>query len=83
MAKNSLGFAPNERINHAIYGLGTISEINDLHTVIEFDENGRRKFVTSIVRLERTNALPPVPPARKTRSKTAKSGKPKQLSTSS
>jgi hypothetical protein len=83
MAKNSTGFAQNERVNHAIYGLGTISEINDLHTVIEFDENGRRKFVTSIVRLERTNALPPVPPARKTRSKTAKSGKPKQLSTSS
>ena len=68
MAKNSSGFAPNERVNHSIYGLGTISEINDLHTVIDFDENGRRKFVTSIVRLERTDVLPPAP-IRKPRAK--------------
>jgi hypothetical protein len=77
MAKNSGGFAPNERVNHAIYGLGTISEVNDLHTVIDFDENGRRKFVTSIVRLERTDILAPPPPARRTRSKTAKLSKTK------
>jgi hypothetical protein len=69
MPKNSSGFAPNERVNHAIYGLGTISEVNDLHTVIDFDENGRRKFVTSIVRLERTDVMPPAPPPRKPRSR--------------
>jgi hypothetical protein len=69
MPKNSSGFAPNERVNHAIYGLGTISEVNDLHTVIDFDENGRRKFVTSIVRLERTDVMPPAPPPRKSRSR--------------
>jgi hypothetical protein len=72
MAKNSSGFAPNERVNHSIYGLGTISEVNDLHTVIDFDENGRRKFVTSIVRLERTDVQPP-PPTRKTRARASKS----------
>lgn len=76
MAKNSSGFAPNERVNHSIYGLGTISEVNDLHTVIDFDENGRRKFVTSIVRLERTDVLPPAP-TRKSRSKAVKSNKTK------
>ena len=73
MAKNSSStFAANERINHSIYGLGTISEINDLHTVIEFDQNGRKKFVTSMVQLERTSVPAPVVPTRRTRSKTAK-----------
>ncbi len=72
MAKNSTGFTTNERVNHSIYGLGTISEVNDLHTVIDFDENGRRKFVTSIVRLERTDILAPAPPPRKSRARVAK-----------
>ena len=76
MAKNSTGFATSERVSHYIYGLGTISEVNDLHTVIEFDANGRRKFVTSIVQLERTDVAPPAP-ARKTRAKTTKSAKTK------
>ena len=79
MAKNSTGFAPNERINHSIYGLGTISEVNDMHTVIEFDENGRRKFVTSIVRLERTDILAPAPPPRKARAKSTKTTKSKAV----
>jgi hypothetical protein len=73
MAKNSSSaFSANERITHYIYGLGTISEVNDLHTVIEFDQNGRKKFVTSIVQLERTNVPAPAAPARRTRAKTAK-----------
>jgi len=73
MAKNpGSGFSPNERINHYIYGLGTISEVNDLHTVIEFDQNGRKKFVTSIVQLERTTVPAPAAPARRTRGKSAK-----------
>jgi hypothetical protein len=70
MAKNlGSGFSTNERINHYIYGLGTISEVNDLHTVIEFDQNGRKKFVTSIVQLERTSVPAPAAPARRTRAK--------------
>jgi len=73
MAKNSSSaFSANERITHYIYGLGTISEVNDLHTVIEFDQNGRKKFVTSIVQLERTNVPAPAAPARRTRAKTTK-----------
>jgi len=77
MAKNSASaFSANERINHSIYGLGTISEVNDLHTVIEFDQNGRKKFVTSIVQLERTTVPAPVLPSRRSRTKATKS-KPK------
>ena len=73
MAKSSgSAFSANERINHYIYGLGTISEVNDLHTVIEFDQNGRKKFVTSIVQLERTTVPAPAAPARRSRARTAK-----------
>jgi hypothetical protein len=73
MAKNpGITFSTNERVSHYIYGFGTISEVNDLHTVIEFDQNGRRKFVTSMVQLERTDVPAPVSPARRTRSKAAK-----------
>ena len=50
-----------------------------MHTVIDFDENGRRKFVTSIVRLERTDILAPAPPPRKARAKSAKTTKSKAL----
>ncbi len=70
MAKSSGHvFAANERIQHSIYGLGTISEINDLHTVIEFDQNGRKKFITSMVQLEPTEVPAPAPVGRRTRSK--------------
>jgi hypothetical protein len=73
MAKNSgSAFSANERINHSIYGLGTISDVNDLHTVIEFDQNGRKKFVTSIVQLERTTVPAPVLPTRRSRTKATK-----------
>jgi hypothetical protein len=73
MAKNSgITFSANERINHSIYGFGTISEVNDLHTTIEFDQNGRKKFVTSMVQLERTSVPAPVVPTRRNRSKTTK-----------
>lgn len=59
MARNPNDFSVNQRVNHHVYGLGTISMIDDLHTIIEFDENGRRKFMTSMVRLEHSDAAPP------------------------
>jgi hypothetical protein len=78
VASDSDTFSVNDRINHVTYGLGTISEINHLYTTIEFDENGRRKFVTSMVRLEHTDEAPPPPPKKKrARSKTTKTTKTK------
>ena len=71
MAKNSSrAFSANERVSHSIYGLGTINEINELHTTIDFDQNGRRKFVTSIVQLEPTDVPAPAPTGGRARSKT-------------
>jgi hypothetical protein len=64
VAKND-ALAINERVNHATYGLGTITAVNAAHTTIEFDENGCRKFVTSLVQLERSTVAAPVPASKK------------------
>lgn len=77
MAKDSKAFSINERVSHYVYGPGTISEVNHQHTTIDFDTNGRRKFMTSMVQLEPTDLAPPEPPAKavRARAKTAKAKK--------
>ena len=64
-------FAKGDRVVQPQYGAGTITEVNDRHTVIEFDEHGTRRFLTSMVTLESTSAPAPTraPRARKTRKK--------------
>ncbi len=71
MAKNSQGLAVNERVNHATYGPGTITAVDSARTTIEFDHNGRRKFVTSLVQLESSTVAAPIPPAKRSRPKKA------------
>ena len=71
MARNSEALAVNERVNHATYGLGVIKAVNSAHTTIQFDENGCRKFVTSLVQLERSTAAVTIPPSKKARPKKA------------
>ena len=80
LGKNPDVFAVNERIQHGMYGLGTIKEANAQYTTIEFDENGRRKFLTSLVRLEWSSVAAPAPPPRKSRARkpAAKAAKPKK-----
>ncbi len=53
-------FDKGDRVVHEQYGAGTLADANEFHTVIDFDEHGVRKFVTSMVCLERT--LIPAPP---------------------
>ena len=72
MSKSTTGFAVSDRVNHHIYGAGTIAEVLDLYTVIDFDKSGRKKFVTSMVQLEPTTTAAPVKPAPKPRSRAAK-----------
>ena len=69
VAKGLDVFAVNQRISHSVYGLGTIREIDHRLTTIDFDENGRRKFVTSMVQLEPSDIEAPKPPPKKGRSK--------------
>src|SRR5437867_11036249 len=72
VAKPSDSFSINDRINHFMHGLGTITEINERHTTIQFDASGMKKFLTPMVRLERTDiAAPPPPPKKATRASKA------------
>ena len=48
-----------QRITHTKYGLGVIAESDADYTVIDFDEHGRKKFVTRIVTIETSDAPPP------------------------
>jgi len=76
MSKSSNTFAVSERVTHFMYGPGTITEIGAVYTTIDFDENGRRKFVTTMVQLEPTTILAPVPVKKsKAKAKTPKEAK--------
>jgi len=54
-----------DRVSQATYGAGTLVEVNEHHTVIDFDEHGRRVFSTRLVVLQTTNEPAPAKPARK------------------
>jgi hypothetical protein len=56
-------YAAGARVRQPQYGAGTVTEANERHTVIDFDEHGIRTFVTMMVTLESTNE--PAPPSRK------------------
>ncbi len=69
MAKSGKSFAVADRVVHFQYGTGTIAAIESNYTVIDFDKNGRRKFVTSMVQLEPTDVEAPTRPAPRARPK--------------
>lgn len=64
MSKGIEAFSANDRVMHSSYGLGTIGQVNERHTTIVFDENGTRKFLTSVVQLARSSTPAPAKPAR-------------------
>lgn len=63
--KNAPRFLAKSRIDHAVFGLGTIMEVNDLHTTIAFDQAGTRKFITSIVKLVASDTPAPEPTSKR------------------
>jgi hypothetical protein len=66
-----------DRVVQPTYGPGTLVEVNEHHTVIDFDEHGRRTFATRLVTLQSTNEPAPNKPARKRATK-AKPKEPKE-----
>ena len=48
-----------DRVVQPTYGPGTLVEVNEHHTVIDFDEHGRRVFATRLVTLQATNEPAP------------------------
>jgi hypothetical protein len=58
-------FRPKSRVDHAVYGLGTILEVNERYTTIAFDEAGTKKFITTLVKLAGSDTPAPVRPVRR------------------
>jgi hypothetical protein len=58
-----------DRVSQPTYGTGTLVEVNEHHTVIDFDEHGRRVFSTRLVTLQTTNEPAPAKAVRKRASK--------------
>ena len=58
-----------DRVVQPTYGSGTLVEVNEHHTVIDFDEHGIRRFSTSMVKLERSSTVEPGKPPKRTRKK--------------
>lgn len=54
-----------DRVAHAQYGDGTVSSVNQYHTVIEFDAHGVRTFVSPRVVLTHSTTPAPEKPVRK------------------
>jgi hypothetical protein len=54
-----------DRVVQPNYGPGTLVEVNEHHTVIDFDEHGRRVFATRLVVLQATSSPAPAKAPRK------------------
>ena len=50
-------FTKGNRVSQATYGTGTVVSSDERYTVIEFDNHGRRVFITDMVTLGKTDAL--------------------------
>ena len=64
----SQSFTVNDRVS-GTYGQGTITHVDEKYTTIEFDQAGTRKFLTSLVQLERSETPAPVKPERTKKSR--------------
>ncbi len=53
------GFTRGDRVAHTQYGTGTLTDADEYHTTVDFDEHGVRKFVTNLVVLASTEVAAP------------------------
>ena len=52
-------WSKGDRVAQPTYGAGTLVEVNEHHTVIDFDEHGRKVFATRLVTLQASNEPAP------------------------
>src|SRR5215470_630813 len=71
----SKAWSKGDRVVQPTYGPGTLVEVNEHHTVIEFDGHGRKTFASRLVTLQSTNEPAPAKAARKRASKKTKDAK--------
>ena len=69
MAEKTQAVSPKDRIDHSVFGLGTIVEVDGRYTTIAFDEAGTRKFLTSMVEFSPSAAPAPARARRKKKAK--------------
>lgn len=65
MAKQTPVFSPNDRIDHSVYGTGTILDVTERLTTISFDGVGTKRFMTNIVKLVPSDTPAPPKPVRR------------------
>jgi hypothetical protein len=53
------GYSVGDRVSHGQYGDGTITRVDQYHTVIEFDEHGTRTFSSPLVVLTSASSSAP------------------------
>jgi hypothetical protein len=53
------GWNKGDRVAQPTYGAGTLVEVNEHHTVIDFDEHGRKTFATRLVSLQASSEPAP------------------------
>jgi hypothetical protein len=58
-----------QQIKHQQYGLGVVAESDSERTLIEFDDHGRKLFVTSLMTAELIGEAPANPTRPKRRSR--------------
>ena len=61
-------YSKGSRVVQSQYGLGTVTSSDERYTVIEFDQHGRRTFVTDMVTLGESNEPAPNRPEKKRKS---------------
>ena len=60
-------WSKGDRVSQPTYGSGTLVEVNEHHTVIDFDEGGRKTFATRLVALQASSEPAPHKAAAKKR----------------
>ena len=64
-------FAKGSRVKQSAYGSGTVTSSDERYTVVEFDEHGRKTFVTDMVTLDKSDEPAPNKPDKAKRRKKA------------
>ena len=56
-----------QQLKHDLYGLGVVTQSDNERTTIDFDDHGKKLFVTSMMTVELIGEAPAVPPKRRRR----------------
>ena len=64
-------YTKGSRVMQGTYGSGTVTSSDEKYTVIEFDDHGRRVFLTDVVTLTKSDSPAPNKPTKAKRKKAA------------